>query len=121
MQIFIPQGSDDTIKKLLEGHEVLGRWRDTDADQVVLHLLVPAEETEPIMDRFEQQYGTTKGFHVILFPVEAVLPRPEPEPEPDKEIQSEESEEIKYGRQRISREELYGVVTDGLDISRVFL
>jgi len=121
MQIFIPQGSDDTIEKLLEGHEVLGRWRDTDAAQIVLHLLVPAEETEPIMDRFEQQFGTTKGFHVILFPVEAVLPRPEPEPEPDKEEPSEESEEIKYGRQRISREELYGVVTDGLDISRVFL
>lgn len=117
MQIFIPQGSDDTIETLLEGHEVLGRWRDTDADQVVLYLLVPAEETEPIMDRFEQQFETTIGFHVILFSVEAVLPRPEP----DKELQSEESEEIKYGRQRISREELYGVVTDGLDISRVFL
>ncbi|WP_417390800.1 TIGR00341 family protein [Gimesia sp.] len=121
MQIFIPQGSDDTIQKLLEGREILGRWRDTDAAQVVLHLLVPAAETEPIMDRFEQQFGTTKGFHVILFPVEAVLPRPDPEPEQDEDAHPAEPEEIKYGKQRISREELYAVVTDGLDTSRVFL
>ena len=78
MQIFVPVGTDDTINELLEGREVLGRWRDTDAGQIVLHLLVPAEETEPIMDRFEQKFGDTKGFHVILLPVDAVLPRPKP-------------------------------------------
>ena len=72
MQIFVPQSSDEKLDELLEGHEILGRWRDTDAGQIVLHLLVPAEETEPIMDRFEQQYADAKGFHVILFPVEAV-------------------------------------------------
>ncbi len=62
MQIFVPVGTDDTINELLEGREVLGRWRDTDAGQIVLHLLVPAEDTEPIMDRFEQKFGDTKGF-----------------------------------------------------------
>ncbi len=123
MQIFVPAGSDETINELLEGREVLGRWRDTDAGQIVLHLLVPAEETEPIMDRFEQQFGDTKGFHVILFPVDAVLPRPkpEPEPEPDKAKVPPVPEEIKYGKQRISREELYAQVTEGLDTSRVFV
>ena len=45
MQIFVPEGTDDTMAELLESREVLGRWRDTDAGQIVLHLLVPAEET----------------------------------------------------------------------------
>jgi uncharacterized hydrophobic protein (TIGR00341 family) len=121
MQIFVPEGTDDTIAELLESREVLGRWRDTDAGQIVLHLLVPAEETEPIMDRFEQQFAGTKGFHVILFPVDAVLPRPKPEPEPDKAALPPEPEEITYGKQRISREEMYAQVTEGLDTSRVFL
>ncbi|MEZ5949085.1 MAG: hypothetical protein R3C12_07705 [Planctomycetaceae bacterium] len=125
MQIFVPEGTDDTINVLLEGREILGRWRDTDAGQIVLHLLVPAEETEPIMDRFEQQFADSKGFHVILLPVDAVLPRPkpepEPEPEPDKADVPPEPEEIKYGKQRINREELYSQVTDGLDTSLVFV
>lgn len=123
MQIFIPEGADVTSNELLEGREVLGRWRDTDAGQIVLHLLVPAEETESIMDRFEQQFVSTKGFHVILFPVDAVLPRPKPEPKPEqgKETVPPEPEEVKYGKQRINREELYAQVTEGLDTSLVFV
>lgn len=74
MQIFLPQASDQSLNELLEGRQILGRWRDTDPDQIVLHLLVPAEETEPIMDRFEQRFASVEGFHVVLFPVEAVLP-----------------------------------------------
>lgn len=78
MQIFVPRDGDSPLEDLLQGRDVLGSWRDEDNSRVVLHLLVPAEETEPIMDRFEEHYGSSKGFHVILFPVEAVLPRPEP-------------------------------------------
>jgi len=121
MQIFIPQSGDDKLAELLEGREVLGRWRDTDASQIVLHLLVPAEETESIMDRFEQQYADAKGFHVILFPVEAVLPRPKPVPEEDKEAAPGKPENDKDDKQRISREELYAKVSEGLKVSPVFL
>ena len=81
MQIFLPNTSDQNLDELLEGRQILGRWRDTDTNQVVLHLLVPAEETEPIMDRCEQRFASVEGFHVVLFPVEAVLPRPEPKTE----------------------------------------
>ena len=121
MQIFVPLSSDDQLKELLEGHEVLGRWRDTDANQIVLHLLVPAEETELIMDRFEQQYAHTKGFHVILIPIEAVLPRIKPEEKESTEPESASEEEQKTAQQRISREELYAEVSEGLSVSRVFL
>ncbi len=121
MQIFVPLSSEDQLKELLEGHEILGRWRDTDANQIVLHLLVPAEETELIMDRFEQQYAHTKGFHVILLPVEAVLPRVAPEEKESTEPKSTSEEEQKTAQQRISREELYAEVSEGLGVSRVFL
>jgi uncharacterized hydrophobic protein (TIGR00341 family) len=121
MQIFLPRDSDKNLDELLEGRQILGRWRDTDTDQVVLHLLVPAEETEPIMDRCEQQFGSVEGFHVVLFPVEAVLPRLKPEPETDTEKEPETEEKEQNSKQRISREELYAEVTEGLDISRVYL
>lgn len=121
MQVFVPQDTDDKLDELLEGREILGRWRDEETRQVILHLLVPAEETEPIMDRFEQRYANTKGFHVILFPVEAVLPRPKPETEEDKDASPASAENEKNEQQRISREELYDEVSEGLGVSRVFV
>ncbi|QDV52292.1 TIGR00341 family protein [Gimesia fumaroli] len=120
MQIFIPDSNHENLDDLLEGREVLGRWRDTDSDQLVLHLLVPAEETEPIMDRFEQAYGDTKGFHVLLFPVEAVLPRLKPEPDEEEE-EADKPKEKNNGKERISREELYSNVSEGLGVTRVFM
>lgn len=120
MQIYIPENDHENLNELLDGREILGRWRDTDTEQVVLHLLVPAEETEPIMDRFEQEYGDTEGFHVLLFPVEAVLPRLKPEPDEEEE-EEEKPKEKNNGKQRISREELYANVTEGLGITLVFM
>ncbi|NLE36671.1 MAG: DUF389 domain-containing protein, partial [Pirellulaceae bacterium] len=115
IQMFLPQASDAKLDELFEGRDILGRWRDTDADRVVLHLLVPAEETEPIMDRCEESFASVEGFHVVLFPVEAVLPRLEPN------LEEARAEEEKNKKPRVSREELHAEVTEGLDVSRVYL
>ncbi len=119
LQIYLPQSCDGNLEELLEGRAILGRWHDTDGEQVVLHLLVPAEETEGIMDRFEQQFATVEGFHVVLFPVEAVLPRPKAEPE--EEDEPDHGQTKGENAERISREELYNEVTEALGISRVYL
>lgn len=120
MQIFVPKHSATAPDELLEGRDVLGRWHDSHKDQIVLHLLVPAEETEPIMDRFEQHFSSVEGFHVVLFPVEAVLPRPKVEPE-DKQIPSAATEGIANEGKRVSREELYSEVNESIGVSRVFV
>ncbi|TWU09264.1 hypothetical protein CA54_45040 [Symmachiella macrocystis] len=124
MQIFLPDDADQEFDELLEGREVIGRWRDEDAQQIVLHLLVPAEETEPIMDRFEERYADLEGFHVILSPVEAVLPRPEAvngDEDEEEESLNGESEATLGEKQRISREELYTNVVEDLGVTSVFL
>lgn len=122
MQIYVPQDHDASIDELLEGIEILGRWRASDTHQTIVHLIAPAEETESIMDRFEQRFADAKGFHVVLFPVEAVLPRPGP---PEKENQEQEQDpdepEQPKEKERISREELYHEVSESLGVSRVFL
>lgn len=129
MQIYLPHGHGSHPEELLEGQELLGRWRDSDSDRTVLHLLVPAEASESIMDQFEQRYSQLEGFHLVLYPVEAVLPRPRPEPEPEPESDvtpgepappvEEEKPEAKS--QRVSREELYTAANESLGINRVFL
>lgn len=124
MQIFVPDDATSRVDELLEGHEIVGTWRDAAAEnRVVIHVLVPAEETEPIMDRFEDAYGDTKGFRVVLFPVEAVLPRPEvvKEQVSDAEQADEQSAEKHNGSGRVGREELYSDITETLGIDRVFV
>lgn len=119
MQVFLPGDDVEKLNELLEGRDVLGRWRDSSADQTVLHLLLPAEETEPIMDLFEQSYAGVEGFHVLLLPVEAVLPRPEIEPDEVEKAIVEEAPEARSFR--ISREELYAAANESLGLDRIFL
>lgn len=122
LQIFVPE--DANVEELLDDREVLGTWRDaTVNDRVVLHLLVPVEETEPVMDRFEEAFGNADGFRVILTRVDAVLPRPEePSENADSETDDDEqSHDVINESGRVSREELYSDITETLGINRVFL
>lgn len=121
MQIFIPDSEPAIPDDLLEGREVLGRWRDSETNHTVLHLLIPAEETEPVMDAFEKQYADTAGFHVVLFPVEATLPRPPADPKKEEQPTEQQERQTKNGNVRISREELYSEVSDTLGVTRIFI
>ncbi len=123
MQIYIPRDTDKQPDELLEGREVLGRWEDTHKSQTVLHLLVPAEETEPIMDQFESQFAGVDDFHVVLFPVEAVLPRQKREDNGEKQNGKEntDDQEKTSAAPRISREELYDEVSESIGVTRAFI
>jgi uncharacterized hydrophobic protein (TIGR00341 family) len=124
MQIFIPEDPDLDLSGLLEDREILGTWRDASAEnRLVIHLLVPTEETEPVMDRFEQAFGDVEGFHIVLFPVEAVLPRPEvldQSAPPPEEVNRQATETFEEPG-RVSREELYTDIAATLGINRVYV
>lgn len=124
MQLLVPADTSETLDELLEGREALGRWDDADGARVIVQLLIPAEESEPIMDRFEEQYAGTKGFHVVLLPVEAVLPRPDPEAaeqNAENPAYNGNNQNDENNAERISREELYAEVTENLGVTRVFV
>lgn len=125
MQVFLPTETDHVLEKILEEREVLGVWQDAKTkDRQVLHLLVPAEETEPIMDQFAEHFSEVEGFRVVLFPVEAVLPRHDPEkPQAETELQSAAEEEAPDSKLhlRVSREELYTEVSESVVLDRVYI
>jgi len=119
MQIYLPSGADPEWEGLLEDVDVLARWRDESGqDQSIVHLLLPADQTEGVMDRLEDAYGGSEGFSVVLLAVEASLPRPKNE-EDDELEKSEESTDGVAGR--ISREELYTDVSESLGAMRNFV
>jgi len=135
MQVLLPIDAEGDLEDLLEERKVMGRWHDSDGSRLVVHLLVPAEQTEPIMDRFEQRFGGVEGFHIVLVPVEAVLPRPKPEDgqggdgsngngnggEPDANGNNDDNDVDDENTHRVSREELYAEVTEGLGVTRVYV
>lgn len=122
MEITIPEEDDLDVVGLLEEHKPAGVWRSATHDgKVLVHMVIRAEQAEPIMDELEQRYSGRDDFRVVLLPVEAVLPRPE-EPEADGSGGAGKAEDDKcYGWRRVSREELYTDVLDSIRITRPFV
>lgn len=147
LQITLPDRDDLDLASLLDDREVLGTWRDdTQPDRIVIHLLVPTGETEAVMDRFEDALGSDTCFRVVMFPVEAVLPRPKDVEEDgptengeapadaegdgedgsggdgdEEDAAAEKAKQAISATIRISREELYSDVTETLGVDRVYL
>jgi uncharacterized hydrophobic protein (TIGR00341 family) len=97
-----------------EAADRLGLWPDQEG-RTVAELLVPAEEAEGLTDRLEDRFGGGEGFLLVIQATEAVLPRPEEEDGGDGDGDEDRP------RDRISREELYADVTEGLRVSPTFL
>ncbi len=81
-------------------------------------MLIPAEECESVIDKFEQRFAETSGYNIVLLPVEAFLPRPKPE---NNVTEPENTEHQKKDAHRVSREELYSDINEGIKISRTFM
>jgi uncharacterized hydrophobic protein (TIGR00341 family) len=120
MQIILPDTIlQDEIPSLLEKKKIIRGWSSDYPDhKKVLHLLMPAEECESVMDKFERRFSETDGYSIVLLPVEAFLPRPKSE----NNVMGNENEKLaKETTQRVSRAELYADINEGIKISPSFL
>ena len=94
------------VRELLKEHkyEVLEHRQVRLLDgEVLVRILLDAEQSEAVLDLLEKQYAGGEGNRVVILPVEATLPRPEPEAAATPE-QPPSEEKL---AQRINREELY--------------
>jgi uncharacterized hydrophobic protein (TIGR00341 family) len=85
-----------------------------------VRLLADASETEKLVDDIGLRFASDGTFRLFLLPVEASLPRPK---KPDPEEPETEEPEVKEAPppQRVSREELYADLTEGLGVTGQFL
>ena len=119
LQVVLPAGFADEVEPLLEGRSVDGRWADS--DRLFLHIHVSAEGAEEVIDSFVSAFSSTDGFHALLLPVEASLPRPDEDEGDDDDEQTPEPPPEKKTRFRLSRDELYDEITQRGEISRAFV
>jgi uncharacterized hydrophobic protein (TIGR00341 family) len=87
-----------------------------------VRLLVDAAEAERIVDDVSSRFSSDGTFRLFLLPVEASLPHPPTEKPPDTPGESP----VEEGRdglppQRVSREELYADLTEGLRVGWAFV
>ncbi len=87
-----------------------------DGDQL-WHILARGEQVEALVDALEEHFSKEEGFRLIVFNIEAVIPRPEDEEEPEREREQAKEPEGDQHSAPINIEELYEDVTHGMELT----
>ncbi len=118
IKIILPREHAKEALTLLEEREKLNYWQEERSSKnFVVSILLDSVQSEAIMDLFEKKFSKTAGFRLILFPVEASLPRPKAK----KKKTGPGDEKKEQARLRISREELFSDVVESTKLNNVFI
>jgi len=126
IEVVIPEEDNETFKKLLDDDSVEHFWQDlSESSGYVLKVLVDAAQTEQFLDKAEKLFGERDDYRLVMMSVEATIPRyeeteTEEEKEDKKESEPEPWEEPLKGL-RVSREELYSDISDGVKLTRTYM
>ncbi|MEX1211314.1 MAG: TIGR00341 family protein [Balneolaceae bacterium] len=128
VELVIPEPNDSLLETLTEGEFIHHCWQEalkTPEGGICLNVLLDASDTEHFLDRAEKHLGHQESFRLLVHAVEATLPRIK-EPEPPEEEDPADSEplepwEAPLQGARVSREELYSEITDGIDLNRIYI
>lgn len=117
MELIAPPETAQEAREILKDENIVGMWSDDyDEGCAVLRVLLDVEQTEVISDTLSEKYGDVDGFRIMLLDVQATIPQPDIEDEDETE-----TDEAAEGPGRVSREELYADVTDGSELTSVYL
>jgi uncharacterized hydrophobic protein (TIGR00341 family) len=120
IQIVIPAERADRLRELLRQADTVESWHDTSESVRLFTVQAAAEKVEGVLDPIEAVFGSADGFHAVVLPVEATLPRPQ-EPEQDLAETGPTAEPAARPTLRVSREELYADLSEHTRVTRVFL
>lgn len=119
IEMVLQEKNGEKIREILKEHKVLEQRQIRLQDgEILVRILLEAEQSEAILDLLEQQSAIMEKARVVILPIEATLPRDNPKPtDASEQPQSEE----KKTPDRISREELYEDIKDSARCSWVYL
>ena len=77
IKIILPDKLKDPALEVLHAQEEIHFWlEESNSSNTVISVLTDFGHTESIMDIFERKFGREEEFKLIVFPVEASIPRP---------------------------------------------
>jgi uncharacterized hydrophobic protein (TIGR00341 family) len=111
IEVVADAGHLDTIQALAEEQGVMDVWWGPESDdgRRAVRMLVSPEHRQTVLDRLQGLLSGSTGAHILVEPLEAVLPRPE--------TSAEESRRTTG----LSREELYEDIAKGTRVDGNFL
>lgn len=122
LKIILPSKEQDEAIKLLEAENNTIFWQEeSSSENFVVSALTDAEQSEIIMDNFERRFASLPGFRLIVFPVEASIPRADIESSENILNGGDTNSGKKPKAPRISREELYADIVDSTKLSSTFV
>ena len=121
IELTAPDECMNEAKQLIKEDQVIQMWSDDGGEgKSVLRVLLPVEYTETLMDEFVDSFEKYEEFRLMLFNVEATLPRPEENQEEKKKAEENKKEDGDTA-ERISREELYTDIVESSRFSKVYI
>ncbi len=122
IEMVLKEKDGEETRGLLKEHKVLEHRQIRLGDgEVLVRILLDAEQIEAVLDVLENRYAREEGNRVVILPVEATLPRATPEAEPEPAITPEQAPTEEKPPERIAREELYEDIKDAARCSWVYL
>lgn len=123
MELFLPQTDNQNLREIITEESDISFWHEeTSETGLLVKMLLSVEQTEPILDRLEEKFAGVDGFRVVLLSVEATIPRIEEiKEESPTSAESQPADDTDKNVDRISREELYTDIADGMKFTRVFV
>lgn len=117
IKIILPRAHKEDAISMLEKHEHLSHWiEESTAANIVISALIDSGYSEAVMDTFERKFGKIDGFKLIVFPVEAAIPREKIEEQPVSNSKKKQKKSL-----RISREELYDDIVESAQLNSIFM
>lgn len=122
IEMVLKEENGAEVRELLKEHKVLEHRQIRLPDgEVLIRILLDAEQIEAVLDLLEKRYTSEEGNRVVILPVEATLPRAKAEPEPEPEATPEQAPTGEKSPGRIGREELYEDIKDAARCTPVYL
>lgn len=134
IEMRLPAEHIGDVEETVDDLDLVDLWRvRTEADPEVWHLVAFGEQVEAIVDALEDRFALEEGFRLLVFNLEATIPRPEPESDEEDEQESqqddadgpadqaeddrEDDQEDDHPKAPINIEELYEDLTHGMEPS----
>lgn len=120
--ILSPDCGPFELKNIINLEDVIEYWEENLSSQKrSLKFLVSTEKSALILDQLEKTFSGSAGFRLILYPVEATLPRIQPKSDmPSPPTTQPEAKKIISSLLPLSREELYNDIEKTVSLNWTF-
>jgi uncharacterized hydrophobic protein (TIGR00341 family) len=114
IEMHIANERAEDVAHALEDTSAVDRWHAHLADsEGIWQVLASSEHAESIVDALEEAFSEEPGFRLLLYDIEATIPRPDSDDEDeDGEAPDSAEDESDENRAPINIEELYEKITD---------